>query len=629
LGQDAADPRLNELLRMATGAARPTAPGSGTDPDANATVHLLQVVAEAFVSAGEWPLVEMLRHQLDKVDDDLDVISVGRSLPASDGAIDIGYEGRIFLTIHGLARREVAARELEDCLSVVRFAYARFREVGPGARVTSGELREELGLDDLRLVKVENLTHSIPGFGGGGGSSALEWHRLLTAEITRFKHIETVEAMLDAIPSRRGLVAYRPESSVPETPSRRSSDAAPETRLSDDTERDAAARSANVFISVPERWKEKLGIPFRDRLGPSVHGIIVSDEPLVDGAYDPDEKVDAYLARSGAVVVFALGDIGDQSGRFTRPNISEELGRARSRPWLRDRILVLRQDGVRLPSNTNPAYEHLDPDRPELAFRKALEQLKEWGFHVEVGQTEPAQRAPGMIADAGRAQSPLDGDEHLRRALDRLPNLQSTSGGPSLALVLVAAPRQTLLRPSVLESEQLAKTIERDALFGPHTILDRGVGTESTISGNTLVVRQAASWVAVDGEGTMVILRPLDRTRNRGFALRGVIEEDVAADLEENLAFGDALLRQLDSRDKVTGVVVVAVLLGTNYNGWRTRAELAANPTSMNLNIVGGEQIAAHLTPALRPRTDLAEEAATIAEDLMILLRRAAREPRR
>lgn len=144
-----------------------------------------------------------------------------------------------------------------------------------------------------------------------------------------------------------------------------------------------------VFISVPERWKNDLGAPFRDRLAPKVRGIIVSDEPLIGGAYDPDAKVDAHLLTSGAVVVFATGDIHDEDERFTRPNIADEIARARSRPWLRGRVIVLKERGVLLPSNTNPAYEHLDPDRPSRAFWRALRQLKAWGFDVNVPEDEP------------------------------------------------------------------------------------------------------------------------------------------------------------------------------------------------------------------------------------------------
>lgn len=132
-----------------------------------------------------------------------------------------------------------------------------------------------------------------------------------------------------------------------------------------------------VFLSVAEGRKISLARPFRDLLRPSVEGYIVSDLPLIGETNTPEEKVDAYLERSQAVIVFATSDL--DAGRFTRPNIADEIARARSKPHLRNRICVLKQSGVTLASNTNPAYNQLDPDDPEPAFAAALEQLKAWG----------------------------------------------------------------------------------------------------------------------------------------------------------------------------------------------------------------------------------------------------------
>ncbi|HET9852030.1 MAG TPA: alpha/beta hydrolase [Candidatus Limnocylindrales bacterium] len=136
-----------------------------------------------------------------------------------------------------------------------------------------------------------------------------------------------------------------------------------------------------VFISCSERQKEALGLPFKSLLaGKGLRGYVVSDEPRPDGAWTPEEKVDAYLARSDAVVVFATGDLAAGEDRYTRPNIGDEIGRARAEPHLRDRVVVLKEHGVTLPSNINPAYESLDPAHPERAFERALVQLREWGI---------------------------------------------------------------------------------------------------------------------------------------------------------------------------------------------------------------------------------------------------------
>jgi hypothetical protein len=146
--------------------------------------------------------------------------------------------------------------------------------------------------------------------------------------------------------------------------------------------RDESTRG--VFISCSERQKEALGRPFKALLAENgLRGFIVSDEPRPEGTWTPEEKVDAYLARSDAVVVFATGDLEAGEDRYTRPNIGDEVGRARAEPHLRNRVCVLKEHGVTLPSNINPAYESLDLAHPEEGFQRALAQLREWGLRVD------------------------------------------------------------------------------------------------------------------------------------------------------------------------------------------------------------------------------------------------------
>jgi hypothetical protein len=71
----------------------------------------------------------------------------------------------------------------------------------------------------------------------------------------------------------------------------------------------AAQARSGVFLSVAEGQKLSLARPFRDLLGPAVDGYIASDLPHPGGTYAPEEKVNAYLERSQAVVVFAMADL--------------------------------------------------------------------------------------------------------------------------------------------------------------------------------------------------------------------------------------------------------------------------------------------------------------------------------
>jgi pimeloyl-ACP methyl ester carboxylesterase len=162
--------------------------------------------------------------------------------------------------------------------------------------------------------------------------------------------------------------------------------AAPDAAEPSPTGRRAGRDSTRgVFISCSERQKEALGRPFKALLARNgVPGFIVSDEPRPEGTWTPEEKVDAYLDRSDAVVVFATGDLEAGDDRYTRPNIGDEIGRARSKPHLRNRVCVLKEHGVTLPSNINPAYEALDLAHPEEGFGRALAQLREWGLRVDL-----------------------------------------------------------------------------------------------------------------------------------------------------------------------------------------------------------------------------------------------------
>lgn len=384
---------------------------------------------------------------------------------------------------------------------------------------------------------------------------------------------------------------------------------------------------AAVFLSVTQGQRAALARPFRDLLRPSVEAYIVADLPLVGDAYSPEEKVDAYLERSQAVVVFATVD--QEAGQFTRPNIADEIARARSKPHLRNRICVLKQSGVSLPSNTNPAYNHLDPDHPEQAFVAAFEQLKAWGFDVQVPEVpnEPPVAAPTRpelprmeVSSILPAESAKDA---LERALAVVPQTRNVVGEAALVLVATAAPRAALLRPSELEDPALATWLEREALYGDRPVLERGVGTATVISGSSLVARQSRAWVAIAEEGTVVVMRPVIRNGDRSIYLRGIIEEEVLADLEADVAFVASVLDRIDQSQRASHVVLTAALVGAASTAWRTRAEQAASPKSMTMNMSGGDRVVTHL-PSAQPRESLHQQGSELARDLMVLLRRAA-----
>jgi hypothetical protein len=137
-----------------------------------------------------------------------------------------------------------------------------------------------------------------------------------------------------------------------------------------------------VFLSCSEKFKATVAFPIRESLDHhGIHGVIVSEEPLLPRVgWAPDDKVDSYLNASSSLVALCTPDDQLSDGTVQcRQNVIDEIERARHKPHLRDRIMVLRALSVRLPSNINPTYEYLDADQLDKTLDRILLQLQTWG----------------------------------------------------------------------------------------------------------------------------------------------------------------------------------------------------------------------------------------------------------
>ena len=188
-----------------------------------------------------------------------------------------------------------------------------------------------------------------------------------------------------------------------------------------------------IFVSCSEKYKEQVAYRFRDLIeAMGLRAVIVADLPKPAGVWNLEDKVDSYLHRSEGVLVLATPD--DLAGQGkpksrtwrTRPNIVDEIARARSRDKLRDHICVLKEPSVTLPSNISPAYDGLDltDHTPALAF--LVRQLVEWGFvapHVDLEsiRTPPPPSPSEEELMAGlRIDDPRVTHAHIRSQLDGL-----------------------------------------------------------------------------------------------------------------------------------------------------------------------------------------------------------------
>ncbi len=221
------------------------------------------------------------------------------------------------------------------------------------------------------------------------------------------------------------------------------------------------------------------------------------------------------------------------------------------------------------------------------------------------------------------ATGPVDEQEIIGRALALLPRQNRNSvEGPFVDIAIAGGPRQQLLRPVQMEAPDLADRILQDALFGSDRFFDRAVGTDSGIDGPDLVItQQRGSSFRLNEDGSMAVRLLASEPRNRDTfgGLPAIIEETVQARIATALGFAAAQLEQLDRTERITHVAVAVRITGSDYLGWRTRAEHAASPNSMTMGMGGGERPP---VTAFKRRAALRLDRTSLVEDLVVPLRR-------
>lgn len=336
---------------------------------------------------------------------------------------------------------------------------------------------------------------------------------------------------------------------------------------------------------------------------------VVRSEQFAASPASPQIACLQGIRQSDAVVVV----LGERYGYVQESGLSathEEFREARdTKP-----TLVFIQDGV-------------TPDANQVAL---IEEARDWGHgSFAAFFTSPEELARSILRavhdlDLSRATGEVDEGDMLTRALALVPDIRHTTGAPSLAVVLVSGPRQSVLRPAELEDDTLARDLTREALFGPAPIFDSTAGTTPGMSGSSLVLKQPDGWLAIDAEGAIVVVDSLGRSSNRGVGFQPIIHEEVRDSIAQVLRFASAILDRIDAIQRLTHVVPVAAVINGGYGSWLSRAEFATSPSSMPMNIDQSNRPTARLSPPARPRQVLRMQPDQLAEDLTVLLRRAA-----
>jgi hypothetical protein len=189
-----------------------------------------------------------------------------------------------------------------------------------------------------------------------------------------------------------------------------------------------AKRSYSRIPQLSDQSADADGLarPVRDELtARGYHAVIIMDEPLLRGTFDPESKVMAYIEASDAFVAFCTDDIRNP-GR-TAQNIIDEIGRARAHPKLRDVVCVLKAASVTLPTNINPTWARLSPGQPDAALDVILAQLEAWDVMPAIASPAVVPRAtlpPGLIDNLVAGVDLGAHDVAERRLLDLLAHTQ-------------------------------------------------------------------------------------------------------------------------------------------------------------------------------------------------------------
>lgn len=196
--------------------------------------------------------------------------------------------------------------------------------------------------------------------------------------------------------------------------------------------------------------------------------------------------------------------------------------------------------------------------------------------------------------------------------------------GQTLRFAMASGPSRQILRPAELEAEELADAIQQRAMFGSPRLFERDLGAVRSIEGDAVVIEQdAGARVSLDERGRVELRLPLERRsgKSRGFGglTLAIVEESVVRELANAIAFSAWLLDHVDSTQRITHVAMAAKIEASDHLGWRTQAEQDASPNSGTMRMGSLPERPSTLD---RPRAALKFDAARLAEDLMVPLRR-------
>lgn len=366
-----------------------------------------------------------------------------------------------------------------------------------------------------------------------------------------------------------------------------------------------------VFVSSLIGGYEPLRQTARDAVTSLGHEPVMAED-LRAQANSPQVACLQGLRSADLVVLILLDRYGSpQPGSGMSPTHEEYLEARGSKP-----ILLFVQEGV----------------APEPRQAELMHEAQGWqGGLFREGFRDAAQLRQLITRaihgyELSHASAPLD-VRALTTAAEALLAAQHGErgqGGPMLRFAIVGGSPRQLMRPAELEDEGLADAIQQRAMFGSPRLFERDAGADRRIEGDALILEQdGGSRISLDERGRIELRMPLERKtrQSRGFGdlMLAIIQESVVRELVNGIAFATWLLDHVDPTQRITHVVMAAKIEASEHLGWRTQSEQDANPNSGTMRMGEAPSRPATLD---RPRAALKFDAARLAEDLMVPLRR-------
>jgi len=264
------------------------------------------------------------------------------------------------------------------------------------------------------------------------------------------------------------------------------------------------------------------------------------------------------------------------------------------------------------------------PEPRQEAFVKEVQEWSQGHFTATFATPDELKEAVTSALhefELSRKTGTVDEGELAARANALVPDTRGFSS-PTLSVILVGSPRQSVLRPAELESPDLARVIQKEALFGATPVFDSEGGTKSIIRKGQLILDQDRASILLSALGDVRIVPNVPRDRSDDSYTMALIQEEVQESIERAIRFGGWLLDHVDSKRRLGLVAPVASITNAGHFGWMTRAEKVKSRGSFALGMHGDRAVIVSLTPAVKARGALLPSAREIAEDLTVLLRR-------